>query len=60
MALASVTEGAARFEPSHAFVAWQLTAWTLKVAEYQHQFQVTVEAQKTFVAREMMPKDIKR
>ena len=105
MALASVTEGAARctvlnvteVEPSQGFVAWQalvdgyarkssndlakalhpepatptrckdakelkekLTAWSLKVAEYEHQFKVIDEAQKTFVVREMMPKDIKR
>ena len=38
----------------------RLTAWSLKVAEYEHQFKVIDEAQKTFVVREMMPKDIKR
>ena len=38
----------------------RLTAWSLKVAEYEHQFKVIVEAQKIFVGREMMPKDIKR
>ena len=32
----------------------------MKVAEYEHQFKVMDEAQKTFVVREMMPKDIKR
>ena len=31
-----------------------------RVAEYEHQFKVIDEAQKTFVVREMMPKDIKR
>ena len=35
-------------------------AWSLKVAEYEHQFKVIDEAQKIFVVREMMPKDIKR
>ena len=35
------------------------TAWSLKVAEHEHQFKATDEAQKIFV-REMMPKDIKR
>ena len=34
----------------------RLTAWSLKVAEYK----TTDEAQKIFVVREMMPKDIKR
>ena len=38
----------------------RLTAWSLKVAEYEYQFKATDEAQKTFVVREMMPKDIKR
>ena len=37
----------------------KLTAWSLKVAEYE-QFKVIDEAQKTFVVREMMPKDIRR
>ena len=32
----------------------------LKVAEYEHQFKAIDEAQKIFVVREMMPKDIKR
>ena len=32
----------------------------MKVAEYEHQFKVIDAAQKTFVMREMMPKDIKR
>ena len=36
------------------------TAWSLKVAEYEHQFKTIDEAQKIFVVREMMPKDIKR
>ena len=31
-----------------------------KVAEYEYQFKVIDEAQKTFMVREMMPKDIKR
>ena len=38
----------------------RLTAWPLKEAEYKHQFKATDEAQKILVAREMMPKDIKR
>ena len=38
----------------------KLTAWSLKVAEYEHQFKVIDDAQNTFVVREMMPKDIKR
>ena len=38
----------------------ELTAWSLKVAEYQHQFKAIDEAQKTLVVREMMPKDIER
>ena len=38
----------------------RLTAWSLKVAEYEHQFKTSDEAQKIFVVREMMPKDIKR
>ena len=38
----------------------RLTAWSLKVAEYEHQFKAIGEAQKTFVVRETMPKDIKR
>ena len=37
-----------------------LTLWSLKVAEYEHQFKTIDEAQKIFVVREMMPKDIKR
>ena len=36
------------------------TAWSLKVAEYKHQFKTIDEALKIFVVREMMPKDIKR
>ena len=38
----------------------KLTAWSLKVAEYEHQFKVIDEPQKMFVVREMMPEDIKR
>ena len=38
----------------------RLTAWSLKVAEYEHQFKTINEAQKMFVLREMVPKDIKR
>ena len=38
----------------------RLTAWSLKVAEYEHQFKAIDEAQKMFVVREMMPKDIRR
>ena len=38
----------------------RFTAWSLKVAEYEHQFKTIDEAQKMFVVREMMPKDIKR
>ena len=38
----------------------RLTAWSLRVAEYEHQFKVIDAAQKTLVVREMMPKDIKR
>ena len=30
------------------------------VAEYEHQFKAIDEAQKIFVARETMPKDIRR
>ena len=37
----------------------RLTAWSLKVAEYEHQSKAS-EAQKTFAVREMMPKDIER
>ena len=40
--------------------AERLTAWPLKVAEYEHQFKAIDEAQKIFVVREMMPKDIRR
>ena len=32
----------------------------MKVAEFEHQFKVIDEAQKILVAREMMPKDVKR
>ena len=38
----------------------RLTTWSLKVAEYEHKFKAIDEAQKIFVVREMMPKDIKR
>ena len=38
----------------------RLTAWSLKVVDHEHQFKVIDEAQKIFVVREMMPKDIKR
>ena len=37
-----------------------LTAWSLKISEYEHQFKVIDEAQKIFVVRGMIPKDIKR
>ena len=33
----------------------RLTAWSLKVAEYEHQFTTIDEAQKIFVVREVMP-----
>ena len=36
------------------------TAWSLKVAEYEHQSKPVDEAPKILVVREMMPKDIKR
>ena len=35
-------------------------AWSLRVAEHEHQFKAFDKAQKTFVVREMMPKDIKQ
>ena len=38
----------------------RLTTWSFKVAEYEHQIKTIDEAQKIFVVREMMPKDIKR
>ena len=38
----------------------KLTAWSLKVAEYEYQFKVIDEAQKTFEVRELLPEDIKR
>ena len=31
----------------------RLTAWSLKVAEYEHQFKTIDDAQKIFVVREM-------
>ena len=37
----------------------RLTAWSLKVAEYERHFKVIEEAQKIFVVTEMMPEDIK-
>ena len=36
------------------------TAWSLRVAKYEHEFKAIDEAQNTFVVRDMMPKDIKR
>ena len=38
----------------------KLPAWSATVAEYEHQFKVIDEAQKTFGVREMMPEDTKR
>ena len=38
----------------------RLTAWSWKVAEYEHKFKTIDEAQMIFVVRVMMPKDIKR
>ena len=38
----------------------RLFAWPLKVTENENQFKVTDEAQKIFVVREMISKDIKR
>ena len=38
----------------------KLTTWSLQVTEYEHQFKVIDEAQKTFVVREMIPKEIKQ
>ena len=38
----------------------RLTAWSLKVAECEQKFKVIDVAQKIFVVREMMTKDIKR
>ena len=38
----------------------ELIVWPLRVAAYEQEFKVIDEAQKTFVVREMMPKDIKR
>ena len=35
----------------------RLTAWSLKVAEHEHQFKVIDEVQKILVVRAMMPKD---
>ena len=36
----------------------KLTAWSLNVAEYGHQFKVIDDAQNAFVVRRMMPNDI--
>ena len=36
----------------------KFTEWSLKVVEYELQFKLIHEAQKTFVVREMEPKDI--
>ena len=36
----------------------RLTVWSLKVAEYEHQFKTIDVAQKILVERELMPKDI--
>ena len=43
--------------PSHCNPFWRRPtyAWTMKVAEYEHQFKVIDEAQKMFMAREMVP-----
>ena len=38
----------------------KLTTWSLKVAEYKHQFKVIDEAQSAFLVRAVMPTDIKR
>ena len=38
----------------------RLTALSLKVVEYEHQFKVMDEAQKILVVRRMMQKDIRR
>ena len=38
----------------------KVTAWSLKVAKYEHQCKAIDEAQKTLMVLEMMPKDIKR
>ena len=38
----------------------RLTAWSLRVAEYERQYKAIDEAQKTFVVREMVPRDVKR
>ena len=37
-----------------------LTGWSSQAVEYEHQFKVIDEAQKTFEVRGMMPEDIKR
>ena len=44
--------------PSVGHLRIKLTTWSLKVAVYEHQFKVIGEAQKTFMVREMIPKDI--
>ena len=38
----------------------KLTAWSLKMTVNEHHFKAIDAAKKTFVVREMMPKDIKR
>ena len=38
----------------------RLTAWSLKVAEFEHQITAIDETQNTFLVREVMPKDMKR
>ena len=38
----------------------KLTAWSLRVAENEHQFKAIDQEQKAFLVREMLPKDIKR
>ena len=48
-----------RCEDARESMKEKLTAWSSKMAEYEHQFKVIDEAQKTFMVRRMMPKDIK-
>ena len=38
----------------------RFTAWSFKVAEYEHQFKTIDEAQKIFFVREIMPEDIRQ
>ena len=49
-----------RFQGRKGKLKERLAAWSLKVAEYEHKSKVVDEAQKTFVVRKMMPKDIQR